>query len=86
MAKNQHETNANELWLYFHSVINWVKILFTEYRKEMQGGIEWGFLYNDFHTKKYDAKSLEEQISKLMKDEDVSNKKGAYIYSISGQE
>jgi len=27
MSKNQHEPNANELWLYFQSVINWVKVI-----------------------------------------------------------
>ena len=37
MSKNQHEPNANELWLYFQSVINWVKATFPKYRKEMKG-------------------------------------------------
>jgi hypothetical protein len=36
MAKNQHESNANELWLYFQSVINWIKTIFPNYRKEMK--------------------------------------------------
>jgi len=27
MSKNQHEPNANDLWLYFQSVINWVKVV-----------------------------------------------------------
>jgi hypothetical protein len=42
MAKQQHELNANELWLYFQNVINWVKVVFPKYRKEMKG-IWWGF-------------------------------------------
>lgn len=37
MAKHQHEPNANELWLYFQSVINWTKAVFINYRKEMKG-------------------------------------------------
>jgi hypothetical protein len=37
MAKNQHDPNANELWLYFQAVINWVKATFPKYRKEMKG-------------------------------------------------
>ncbi len=28
MAEHQHETNADELWLYFQNVINWVKTKF----------------------------------------------------------
>ena len=44
MARHQHDPNANELWLYFQSVVEWVKSTFrTEknYRKEMKG-LNWG--------------------------------------------
>jgi HNH endonuclease/Protein of unknown function DUF262 len=85
MAKNQHEPNANELWLYFQSVINWVKVTFPKYRKEMKG-IEWGELYNEFKGAKLDSKRLEEEITKLMLDEDVNNKKGIYNYVLNGKE
>ena len=85
MSKNQHEPNATELWLYFQSVINWVKANFTKYRREMKG-IKWGFLYNEFKDEKYDAKKLEEQIATLMQDEDVENKKGIYSYVLTGKE
>lgn len=85
MSKNQHEPNATELWLYFQSVINWVKANFTNYRREMKG-IKWGFLYNEFKDEKYDATELEEQISTLMEDEYVGNKKGIYSYVLTGKE
>ena len=85
MAKQQHEPNANDLWLYFQSVINWVKVVFPKYRKEMKG-IQWGFLYNEFKDKKFDHKKLEEEITKLMQDEDVTNKKGIYEYVLIRKE
>ena len=85
MSKNQHEPNANELWLYFQAVINWVKATFPKYRKEMKG-IQWGFLYNEFKDKKFDHKKLEEEITKLMQDEDVTNKKGIYEYVLTRKE
>jgi hypothetical protein len=85
MAKNQHEPNANELWLYFQSVINWAKAVFPKYRKEMSG-IQWGDLYNEFKDQKFDSKKLEEQITKLMIDEDVQNKKGIYTYVLTRKE
>ncbi len=85
MSKNQHEPNATELWLYFQSVINWVKANFTKYRREMKG-IKWGILYNEFKDEKYDAKKLEEKIATLMEDEDVGNKKGIYSYVLTGKE
>lgn len=85
MSKNQHEPNANEIWLYFQSVINWVKATFPKYRKEMKG-IAWGELYNEFKDKKLDPKKLEEEVSKLMQDEDVTNKKGIYTFVLTRKE
>jgi len=85
MAKNQHEPNANEIWLYFQAVINWVKAVFPNYRREMKG-IDWGFLYNEFKGQKFDSKKLEIEISKLMEDEDVGNKKGIYTYVLTRKE
>jgi len=85
MSKNQHEPNATELWLYFQSVINWVKANFSKYRREMKG-VKWGFLYNEFKNEKYDSKKLEKQISVLMEDEDVGNKKGIYYYILTRKE
>lgn len=85
MSKNQHEPNANELWLYFQSVINWVKAIFPKYRKEMKG-VQWGILYNEFKDKKFDHKKLEQEVTKLMMDEDVTNKKGIYQYVLTRKE
>jgi hypothetical protein len=85
MSGYQKEPNANELWLYFNSVINWVKAVFPKYRKEMKG-IQWGFLHNEFKDQKHDPKKLEEEISELMEDEDVSNKKGIYSYVLNRKE
>lgn len=85
MSKHQHEASASDLWLYFQSVINWVKAIFPNYRKEMKG-VEWGELYNEFKDQKFDPKKLEEQIIALMEDEDVTNKKGVYKYLLTGNE
>ena len=85
MSKNQNEPNANELWLYFQSVISWVKAVFPKYRREMKG-IEWGFLYNEFKDHKLNSKELEEEIAQLMEDEDVGSKKGIYTYVLTRKE
>lgn len=85
MAKHQHDPNSNELWLYFQNVINWVKTIFPNYRKEMKG-IEWGFLYNKFKDSAIDSKAVEEKITALMQDDDVTNKKGIYEYVLDGEE
>jgi len=85
MAENQHEPNANEIWLYFQSVINWVKTVFPKYRREMKG-IEWGLLLNEFKDQKFDSNKLETEIAKLMEDEDVGSKKGIYTYVLTRKE
>lgn len=85
MSKNQHEPNAIKLWLYFQEVINWVKAVFPKYRKEMKG-IEWGFLYNEFGNESHNPAKLEEEVARLMEDEDVGSKKGIYTYVLTRRE
>lgn len=85
MSEHQHDTNANDLWLYFNSVITWVKTLFPNYRKEMKG-IEWGLLYNKYHTNNYDSKKLESKIIALIDDDEVQSVKGIYEYLFDGEE
>ena len=85
MSVHQHDPNANELWLYFRGVIEWVKATFPVYRREMKG-VEWGSLYNTHKGTLYDTAKLESQIKTLMEDEDVTSKKGIYPYVLSGNE
>jgi len=85
MAKHQHDTNSNELWLYFQSVVNWVKAVFPNYRKEMKG-LEWGVFYNKYSTGTHDPKNFETRIIELMEDEDVTKNSGIYEYLLSGNE
>jgi hypothetical protein len=85
MAKHQNKPNANELWLYFQSVINWVKATFPNYRKEMKN-VSFGHLYNEFKDKEFDSTTLEKEIIKLMQDEDVTKKSGVYEYVLTRNE
>ncbi len=85
MSKHQHDKNANDLWIYYQSVINWVKVLFPKYRKEMKG-VEWGSLYNKYHNNDYDAKELESKFLELLDDEEVQTVKGIYLYLFTGEE
>jgi len=85
MAEHQHEPSANELWLYFNSVINWVKVTFPNYRREMKG-LEWGLYYNKFGSEKLDPKALETKIIALLEDEDVTRPAGIYEYLLDGEE
>ena len=84
MRQHQHITNASEEWLYFQSVINWVKTIFPNYRKEMKG-INWGHLYNKYKDVHYDPAALEKRIVELFLDDDLSNHKGIYEFLLSGE-
>ena len=85
MSEHQYDPNANELWMYFQNVINWVQLTIPKYRREMKG-VNWGALYNEYHDKMFDAAKLEDEITRLMADEDVSNKPGIYKYIFTGKE
>lgn len=85
MDAHQNETSANDLWLYFSNVINWVQTVFPKYRSEMKG-VPWGRLYNQFGSTKHDPAKLETEIAALMVDEDVTNKKGIYSYVLNRME
>ena len=85
MTRHQHDTNADELWVYFQEVIAWVHQTFTTYRSDMKS-VVWGQLYNEFKDRKFNADKLELQIKELMLDEDISKKSGIYEYVLNDNE
>ena len=85
MLNHQNNPNANELWLYFQLVINWIKAVFPNYRREMKG-LAWGELFNVHKNKTWDAAQLETEINHLMQDDDVTKKKGIYLYVLTRKE
>lgn len=85
MSTHQQDANANEIWLYFQSVISWVSTVFSIYRKEMKG-IDWGTLYNQYKDEKLDNNAIEIEIKKLMQDDDVTKRAGIYYYVLTRKE
>lgn len=85
MAIKQQEKDAEELWIYFQNVINWVSLNFPNTRKEMKG-IDWGILYNKYKNKQFKPSELESSVKELMMDDDVTSKKGIYPYLITDEE
>lgn len=43
-------------------------------------GVAWGELYNKYRGNPYDAKMIEEEVARLMEDEEVTSAKGIYSY------
>lgn len=85
MAKHQHDTSSNPLWLYFQKVIAWTKATFPTYRHEMKG-LPWGDFYNRFHENEdLNPNELEKQVASLMEDDEVTKKRGIYEYVLDGE-
>lgn len=86
MAEHQHDPNAQQLWSYFRTVIEWVQAIFPYYRREMKG-LSWGLLYNEHGQRRdLDSVKLEAEVQRLMADEDVTKKSGVYEYLLTGDE
>jgi len=86
MAKHQHDKNALALWQYFQSVITWIEGTFTKKRTKFMKGVDWGTLYNEFKDEVFDTKVIEDEIAKLILDDDVSKKSGIYPYVLTRKE
>ncbi|TAF79571.1 MAG: DUF262 domain-containing protein [Runella slithyformis] len=86
IGNHQHDPNATALWLYFQSVITWVKATFTNQRKKFMKGIEWGLLYNKYKDVVYDTKAIEAETAKLIADDEVEKKSGIYAFILTRDE
>lgn len=84
MRKHQFDPNANELWLYFKEVINWVETTFPNKRSQMKS-VEWGPLHTTYKDQKLDPTKLEERINALMSDHDVKRKVNIYEFVLGGE-
>ncbi len=86
MAANQHQPDAESLWTYFQSVIDWIKTTFTDYRADMKKVPDWGSLYRAYKDYALDPAAIEAETAKLMQDYDVRNKPGIYSYILTREE
>jgi len=86
MSEHQHDQNALALWQYFQSVITWIDGTFTKKRTKLMKGVDWGILYNEFKNEVFDTKAIEDEIAKLILDDDVSKKSGIYPFILTRKE
>lgn len=88
MAMHQNDTDALELYNYYQQVINWVTSKFDVARRaRIIRGLDWGALYEKFkNDKTLERDKLEKEISELLKDSEITNKKGICIYVLTRDE
>lgn len=83
MSAHRNDTNINVLKTYFNSVIDWVSTVFIEALPEMKG-LEWGRLYEEYHSQSYDPRKMAEDVKKLVTDDFVNNRKGVFEFLLGG--
>jgi hypothetical protein len=85
LAKHRGDTEISEVKAYFTSVIDWIGSVFTRPPDKEMRGIEWGRLYESYHSKSYNAAELDEEVDHLFVDPGVGSHKGIYEYLLGGK-
>jgi hypothetical protein len=83
MSSHRYDDNITELKTYFTSVIDWISAVFNDVEKEMCG-LEWGCLYEAYHSKSYDPNKVSKQVQELYGDPYIKNRKGVFEYVLGG--
>lgn len=79
MQEHRRDTNIDELKHYFDDVISWIEQTFDEVYPKMRG-LDWGRLYERYHTIPYDHADVSEKVKELYDDPCVQDKKNVFEY------
>lgn len=83
MSLHRHDNNIIEMKTYFNCVIDWIGSVFTDVETEMRG-LEWGRLYETYHTQPYNAQEVHRKVNELYSDPYVKSRKGIFEYILGG--
>lgn len=84
MSQHRFDTNITELKSYFDAVIGWVSGLFD--MTDKMKSLEWGRLYETYHSMPYDKVVLNNRAKELLNDEFVRSPKNVYEYLLGGEQ
>ena len=83
---HRYDENAKELFDYYEEVLNWANYIFgTKYKKELPK-VEWGILYNKYHTKTVSPREVQKRVDELMENPEITKKSAIFEYVFSGDE
>ena len=83
MGSHRTDKDIDELKNYFNSVIDWVSAVFIDVKGEMCG-LEWGRLYEAYHSKSYNPKEISAKVQKLYADSYITSYKGVFEFVLGG--
>ncbi|WP_333604296.1 GmrSD restriction endonuclease domain-containing protein [Lactobacillus acetotolerans] len=84
MAEHRYDSDISQLQTFFDTVIDWVDKLFDYTGPEMRG-LDWGYLYRTYHTNAYSKESINDRVSTLLADFQVTDKRGIFEYVLGGE-
>ena len=85
LAQHRGDTEITGLKTYFTSVIDWIDSVFTRPPDKEMRGLEWGRLYEEYHSNSYNAADIDAEINTLRADPAVLRNKGIYEYLLGGK-
>lgn len=84
MSMHRFDSSIDELVNYFNSVIEWVSSLFDT--TEGMAGLEWGRLYEKYHTIPYNHDVVNSRASELSQDEFIKKRPNIYEFILGGEQ
>jgi hypothetical protein len=85
LAQHRGDTDIAGLKTYFTSVIDWIDSVFIRPPDKEMRGLDWGRLYESYHSQSYNAAAIDADIDALRADPAVLRKKGIYEYLLGGK-
>jgi len=85
LAQHRGDAGIDGLKTYFTSVIDWIGSVFTRPPDKEMKGLEWGRLYELYHSKAYNAAQGDADVTSLLGDPAVATRKGVYEYVLGGK-
>lgn len=83
MSKHRRDDNIDELKAHFNTVIDWISSVFTDVEGEMKG-LEWGRLYETYHSSSYNPQKVSEEVRKLLGSYEIKDRRGVFEYILGG--
>ena len=84
MASHRYDTSIDELKNHFDTVIDWIDSIF-DYTGSEVCGLEWGRLYQQYHTKAYSKSAITPRVEELLGDPQVTNRRGVFEFILGGE-
>ena len=83
MQEHRRDSNIKELQSYFNDVISWIEQTFDDIYPKMKG-LNWGELYERYHTTPYDHIVVSKKVKELYDDPCIKDNKNVFEYVLGG--